>query len=244
MIDQSHNVEGKIDAMLQSVMNIQTAYAKALLVDEDRLAAAQRRGRRARGPPNPLEAFETDVRPLLARLPQRARPAEDPVAAFREGGFAERRAAERGIAAVESAYERASRRACASLSSSRAWATPCSRRWGSRRSGFSSGSATRSSSPRGRRAADSCTSTRATSARRSGSPAASSTSFAAPRPWSRRRRPASRWCATSIPRCPRGGRRRARARDRGARASGLRAVGAAHGPPRPRRTSVRRSPRA
>ena len=41
MIDQSHNIEGKIDAMIQSVMNIQTAYAKALLVDETRLAAAQ-----------------------------------------------------------------------------------------------------------------------------------------------------------------------------------------------------------
>ena len=41
MIDQSHNIEGKIDAMMQSVMNIQTAYAKALLVDEDRLAEAQ-----------------------------------------------------------------------------------------------------------------------------------------------------------------------------------------------------------
>ena len=44
MIDQSHNVEGKIDAMIQSVMNIQTAYAKALLVDEQRLSAAQREG--------------------------------------------------------------------------------------------------------------------------------------------------------------------------------------------------------
>src|SRR5438552_1615449 len=44
MIDQSHNVEGKIDAMIQSVMNIQTAYAKALLVDEKRLAEAQRAG--------------------------------------------------------------------------------------------------------------------------------------------------------------------------------------------------------
>jgi L-rhamnose isomerase/sugar isomerase len=44
MIDQSHNVEGKIDAMIQSVMNIQTAYAKALLVDAERLADAQREG--------------------------------------------------------------------------------------------------------------------------------------------------------------------------------------------------------
>ncbi|MGH3131423.1 MAG: L-rhamnose isomerase, partial [Gaiellaceae bacterium] len=68
MIDQSHNVEGKIDAMIQSVMNIQTAYAKALLVDGERLAAAQLAGdvlgaHRVLG-----EAFETDVRPLLGRM--------------------------------------------------------------------------------------------------------------------------------------------------------------------------------
>src|SRR5262245_44412513 len=44
MIDQSHNVEGKLDAMIHSVMNIQTAYAKALLVDEARLAQAQAEG--------------------------------------------------------------------------------------------------------------------------------------------------------------------------------------------------------
>ena len=67
MIDQSHNVEGKIDAMIQSVMNIQTAYAKALLVDEGRLAAAQRDGDVLGAHRILLEAFETDVRPLLAR---------------------------------------------------------------------------------------------------------------------------------------------------------------------------------
>src|SRR6267142_897666 len=44
MIDQSHNIEGKIDAMIQSVMNIQTAYAKALLVNEERVTSAQRAG--------------------------------------------------------------------------------------------------------------------------------------------------------------------------------------------------------
>ena len=68
MIDQSHNVEGKIDAMIQSVMNIQTAYAKALLVDETRLAAAQGEGDVLGAHRVLLEAFETDVRPLLARL--------------------------------------------------------------------------------------------------------------------------------------------------------------------------------
>jgi L-rhamnose isomerase/sugar isomerase len=106
MIDQSHNVEGKIDAMIQSVMNIQTAYAKALLVDDDRLADAQREGDVLGAHRVLLEAFETDVRPLLARLRRQIGVTDDPVAAFREGGFAERLAQERGIASVESAYER------------------------------------------------------------------------------------------------------------------------------------------
>src|SRR5207249_4339883 len=44
MIDQSHNVEGKIEAMIVSVVNIQTAYAKALLVDRAGLEEAQRAG--------------------------------------------------------------------------------------------------------------------------------------------------------------------------------------------------------
>jgi L-rhamnose isomerase/sugar isomerase len=100
MIDQSHNIEGKIDAMLQSVVNIQTAYAKALLVDGERLAEAQAAGDVLGAHRILLEAYETDVRPLLTQL----RP--DPVAAFRSGGYAERLAVERGTASVESAYER------------------------------------------------------------------------------------------------------------------------------------------
>ena len=68
MIDQSHNIEGKIDAMIQTVSNIQSAYAKALLVDEDRLAAAQEEGDVLGAHRVLVEAFETDVRPLLARL--------------------------------------------------------------------------------------------------------------------------------------------------------------------------------
>jgi L-rhamnose isomerase/sugar isomerase len=52
-----------------------------------------------------LDAFETDIRPLLAELRHGLGVEEDPVAAFRQGGFAEERARERGTAAVESAYE-------------------------------------------------------------------------------------------------------------------------------------------
>jgi L-rhamnose isomerase/sugar isomerase len=106
MIDQSHNVEGKIDAMIQSVMNIQTAYAKALLVDADRLAEAQADGDVLGAHRVLLEAFEADVRPSLARLRGELGKAADPVTAFRDGGYAERLAKERGTARVESAYEK------------------------------------------------------------------------------------------------------------------------------------------
>jgi len=107
MIDQSHNVEGKIDAMIQSVVNIQTAYAKALLVHDERLAAAQRTGDVLGAHRVLLEAFETDVRPLLARLRERIGVDPDPVEAFRRGGFGDARARERGSTHVASAYERA-----------------------------------------------------------------------------------------------------------------------------------------
>ncbi|HYY03225.1 MAG TPA: L-rhamnose isomerase [Gaiellaceae bacterium] len=105
MIDQSHNVEGKIDAMLQSVVNVQTAYGKALLVDEERLRAAQQEGDVLGAHRVLVDAFETDVRPLLARLASERGLDADPVEAFRAGGYAERLARERGTAAVTSAYE-------------------------------------------------------------------------------------------------------------------------------------------
>jgi L-rhamnose isomerase/sugar isomerase len=104
-IDQSHNVEGKIDAMIQSVMNIQTAYTKALLVDETRLAAAQAEGDVLGAHRLLLDAFEADVRPLLARWRAERGLEADPVEAFRSGGYGERLAAERGTSAVQSAYE-------------------------------------------------------------------------------------------------------------------------------------------
>ena len=106
MIDQSHNVEGKIDAMLQSVMNIQTAYARALLVDAARLAQAQREGDVLGAHRVLMAAFETDVRPLLARHRTAQGLDPDPVEAFRAGGYAARLASERGLSPVESAYER------------------------------------------------------------------------------------------------------------------------------------------
>jgi L-rhamnose isomerase / sugar isomerase len=106
MIDQSHNVEGKIDAMIQSVVNIQTAYAKALLVDDEELRCVQRAGDVLGAHRVLVHAFETDVRPLLARLREQLGIDPDPVSAFRRGGHGERLAHERGTTQVESAYER------------------------------------------------------------------------------------------------------------------------------------------
>jgi L-rhamnose isomerase / sugar isomerase len=105
MIDQSHNIEGKIDAMIQSVVNIQTAYAKALLVDQDRLETAQQEAEVLGAHRVLLEAFETDVRPLVGRLRTDLGLEPDPVDAYRSGGHAERLARERGSASAESAYE-------------------------------------------------------------------------------------------------------------------------------------------
>jgi L-rhamnose isomerase/sugar isomerase len=105
MIDQSHNIEGKVDAMIQSVVNVQTAYAKALLVDAERLASAQQDGDVLGAHRVLLAAFETDVRPLLARLRAERGLDPDPVEAFRAGGYGEQLARERGTAEVTSAYE-------------------------------------------------------------------------------------------------------------------------------------------
>lgn len=95
MIDQSHNLKPKIEAMIQSVNNIQTAYAKALLVDRKKLAEAQLAGDIVTAENTLKYAFETDVRPLLAKVRQEMDRPADPLAAYRESGYAERIAKER-----------------------------------------------------------------------------------------------------------------------------------------------------
>ncbi len=104
MIDQSHNIEPKIEAMIQSVMHIQTAYAKALLVDRSALRAAQETGD-VLGAYRVLQAaFETDVRPYLAAARTRQGRNPDPIATFRASGYAERVALERASVSVSSGY--------------------------------------------------------------------------------------------------------------------------------------------
>jgi L-rhamnose isomerase / sugar isomerase len=75
------------------------------MVDEPGVAAAQEAGDVLGAHRLLLAAFETDVRPLLGRLRAEQGLDPDPVEAFRAGGYAARRAEERGTASVESAYE-------------------------------------------------------------------------------------------------------------------------------------------
>ena len=95
MIDQCHNIEGKIEAMVQSVVNIQTAYAKALLVDRESLREAQLAGDVLGAHRVLTDAFETDVRPILRALRAELGLPADPVEAFRSEGHEERLAQER-----------------------------------------------------------------------------------------------------------------------------------------------------
>ncbi len=90
MIDQSHNVEQKIPAMLLSVMNCQAAYAKALLVDRVALRRAQESGDVVTAHRTLLAAFETDVRPLLAHVREGLGGATDPLDAYAASGYQER----------------------------------------------------------------------------------------------------------------------------------------------------------
>jgi L-rhamnose isomerase/sugar isomerase len=95
MLDQCHNIEEKIPAVIRSVMNVQEATAKALLVDLDALRAAQQAGDVLGANAVLMDAYNTDVRPLLAGLRAARGLAPDPVAAYRASGWLERIAAER-----------------------------------------------------------------------------------------------------------------------------------------------------
>jgi len=95
MIDQSHNVKPKVEAMIQSVLNIQTAYARALLVDREKMAEAQA-GDDVVGAEEVLRAaYDTDVRPLLAQVRQELGAEADPLGAYRRSGYFERIAKDR-----------------------------------------------------------------------------------------------------------------------------------------------------
>jgi L-rhamnose isomerase/sugar isomerase len=95
MLDQCHNIEPKIQAVIRSVLNVQEATAKALLVDVDALAAAQRAGDVLEANAVFMDAYNTDVRPLLRDLRADMGLDPDPVAAYKASGYYEKVKAER-----------------------------------------------------------------------------------------------------------------------------------------------------
>jgi len=95
MLDQCHNIEDKIEGQVRSVLNVEQALAKALLMDRDALAAAQRAGDVLGANAVLVDAFETDIRgPLADRREARGLP-RDPIAAYRASGYAQRIAEQR-----------------------------------------------------------------------------------------------------------------------------------------------------
>jgi len=103
MIDQSHNIEPKLEAMLLSVLNCQTTYAKALIIDFNTLAQFQQAGDVLGGHRVMVDAFETDVRPLLMQVREEMGIHPDPIAAYRADNYAQKVAQERGVASGASA---------------------------------------------------------------------------------------------------------------------------------------------
>jgi L-rhamnose isomerase/sugar isomerase len=95
MLDQCHNIEAKIPAVIRSVMNVQEATAKALLVDLDALRDAQAEGDVLASNAVLMDAYNTDVRPLLAEWREERGLHPDPVAGYAASGWQERIVAER-----------------------------------------------------------------------------------------------------------------------------------------------------
>jgi L-rhamnose isomerase/sugar isomerase len=95
MLDQCHNIEPKIPGQIRSVTNVQEATAKALLVDREALREAQLAGDVLGANGVLVDAYSTDVRPLLAELRESQGLDADPYAAYARSGHAERIARER-----------------------------------------------------------------------------------------------------------------------------------------------------
>ena len=105
MIDQAHNVEGKLAPMIMSVLNCQEAYTKALLVPRSELQALQTEGEVLLAHKMLVDAGRTDVRPLLAQVRRELDVPEDPVAAYRASGYEERIRRERGLTDISGGYQ-------------------------------------------------------------------------------------------------------------------------------------------
>jgi L-rhamnose isomerase/sugar isomerase len=105
MLDQCHNVEGKLVPIIYSVLNCQEAYAKSLVVPRDKLAVAQAEGEVMEAHRILTEAYRTDVRPLLVRVREEMGVPTDPIAAYRASGYEEKIRSERGLAATSGGFQ-------------------------------------------------------------------------------------------------------------------------------------------
>jgi L-rhamnose isomerase/sugar isomerase len=97
MLDQCHNIEEKVPAEIRSVMNVQEATAKALLVDFEVLRAAQAEGDVMAANGVLVDAFSTDVRPLLAELREEMGLDPDPLGAYARSGHAKKAREKRAV---------------------------------------------------------------------------------------------------------------------------------------------------
>jgi L-rhamnose isomerase/sugar isomerase len=103
MIDQSHNVTDPIESLMQSAIELQRAYAQALIVDREALAHAQQANDALGAHLELKRAFTIDVSPLLAMARRRAGGAIAPIEAYRASGYRARKAKERPAVAGTSA---------------------------------------------------------------------------------------------------------------------------------------------
>jgi L-rhamnose isomerase/sugar isomerase len=95
MLDQCHNIEDKVPGQIRSVLNVQEMTARALLLDRAALTKAQEAGDVLAANAIFMDAFYTDVRPLLAEYREKRGLPADPVAAYAESGYQAKIAAER-----------------------------------------------------------------------------------------------------------------------------------------------------
>ena len=98
MIDQSHMLKDTIEALLQTVDQLQIAYAKAHLVNQAALEAHQQSGDVLMAERALKDAFETDVRPIVAEARRRQGAAIAPIDAFRKSEYRRQVTASRGSA--------------------------------------------------------------------------------------------------------------------------------------------------
>ncbi len=104
-LDQCHNIEGKIAAILYSVANCQEAYAKALCLPRAKLAGLQQDGNVLAAHALLTDAFRVDVRPLLAQVREEMGIAPDPIAAYWASGYEEKIRTERGVADASGGFQ-------------------------------------------------------------------------------------------------------------------------------------------